>query len=130
MLYYIFRVQANEGPDCYIINNKYVGYLGVLLNFSDSHDSPTNRCLKKKYQVFASGELSGNEHKDMRELMCAHDATGRHTLEEARNIAKQFKLKLSSDDTWYEVYYPNKNSTESYLREISDTQQTVRKTIQ
>jgi hypothetical protein len=65
------------------------------------------------YQLFASGEV-----KDHLDIHCRNVASERFDLNTAKQIAKDYNLKLSKDRRKYEVYQPDENSSEIYLREI------------
>lgn len=140
MKYYIFRVQDNLGQEYYILNNMYIGYVGFdsdhMRSRAEYHGFKTDDFFKKiedekivtmsygskskckrKYQLFAVGDVVNDE--DLHKWNCD---SKRFSLEEAEKIAQDFRLTLSKNTTWYEVYYPNKNSSECYLREIGGKQ--------
>ena len=134
MLYYIFKVQDNLGQDYYILNNIYIGYVGFdsqyirsLLEhrrfsgkkgegFVSSGYGETRR-LKQKYQLIAQAFFE-DYTKAERKLHKWNCASERFAQKEIDFLIKICKFKRSRDKTWYKVYYPNKNSSESILREI------------
>lgn len=130
MLYYIFKVRTNKPnlvPDYYILNNQYIGYIGTLdpINRVESILERNAGVNERQYQPFAKGLVAKDE--ELHELNCA---SKRLTLEEANALAKKYKLTKSRDKTWYEVYFPDKHSSDSYLREIKPPEKTPKlKTI-
>jgi hypothetical protein len=137
MKYYIFRVKDSLGQEYYIFNNMYIGYVGFDSNHLRSrveHNGLTEKELmqrieneeiltfdcrdrcKRQYQLFAEGYVYDHEiEKEFHRMNCK---SKRFSLYKAKKYAKIGNLKISKDKKWYEVYYPNKNSSESYLREI------------
>lgn len=114
MKYYIFKVLNSLGQEYFILNNKYIGYMGFDSNRLRSI-LEYNNGVTKKYQLYASGIISDDE--DLHKLNCE---STRFSKEEIEALIKEYngEFKLSKDKSWYKVYYPNKNSSESYLKEI------------
>jgi len=115
MFYYIFKVKTSRPdlvPDHYIVNNRYIGYVG----FDSYHIRSIleyNKNIKYQYQVFSSGEVA--EDSELHKLF---SSSVRFDENEATRLTDQYNLKKSKDKIWYEVYYPNKNSSKSHLREV------------
>lgn len=72
-----------------------------------------NANIKNTYQVFASGE--SEENGVLHEMSCG---SSRFSKAEAEKLVKKYSLKKCLDKTRYQVYYPNRNSSKSILREI------------
>lgn len=111
--YYIFEVNDSLGQKYYILNNQYIGYVGFdsqeFLAFLEY-----NAKVKKKYKLFAKSLHTSN--KELHELNCN---STRFSLEEINNLMDKYPIfSLSNDNTEYQVYFPNKNSSKSYLKEI------------
>jgi len=123
MKYYIFRVKDSTGDEYYVLNNQYIGYIGF--------DSHTLRSILeyraknyKKYVLYAESKMiSGKVDEKLHKLNCS---STRFTAEEINSLIKETGVfQLSKDKTTYSIYYPDKNSSLCYLKEINGT-----KTIQ
>ena len=141
MKYYLFKVRDSLGQEYYLLNNMYIGYIGFDSDNMRSHAEyhgcrindffikaknervvvleygTKNQCYRT-YQLFASGHVYGEQEQQFHKWNCE---SKRFTLDEAKEIVKDFELTFSEDDTLYEVYYLNRNSSECYLREINGT---------
>ena len=127
MRYYIFKVNDCTGQEYYILNNKYIGYLGFD---SDRLRSilEYNANVKRKYQLFATSiEIKDSQcEKNLHEFNC-NDR--RFIKEEAIALVNSIhEFSYCDDDIWYEIYFPNKNSSDSYLKEI-DGEKTIKDLI-
>ena len=117
MKYHIFKVKPSIGREYYLVNNQYVGYVGC-----DSSSKNTIRSIIENaanitriYQHFAFSETDVRNDNELHRTFC--DGI-RLTERQAMKLAIKFKFKLANDPAWYEVYFPDKNSSESHLREI------------
>lgn len=114
MKYYIFRVKDSVGQEYYVVNNTYLGYLmfdsNRIRSILEYNHSPK---ITRKYQSFAIGVVKNDS--ELHKLFCDNE---RLTKKEATEIAERFKLKLSKNKKWYEIVYPNKNSSATELREV------------
>lgn len=113
MKYYIFKVTDTADNIYYILNNQYIGYIDFdterirsLLEW--------NAKIEKIYQLYAVSSETGNQ--DLHKLNCDSYRFDKSEIEKLVNKTKIFKL--STDKTMYKVYFPNKNSSECYLKEI------------
>jgi hypothetical protein len=88
----------------------YIGYVGFDSNFTRSK-LEYNAGVKEQYQVFATGNVINDN--ELHRLNCD---SARFDEETARQLAKYYGMKLSRNKLWYEVYFPNKNSSRSILR--------------
>lgn len=106
MRYFIFKVHNSLNEKYYVLNNQYIGYIGF--------DSET-------YQLYATS--SETDDRELHRLNCEDY---RFTLDEIKTLRKRTKIfTLSKDKTWYKVYFPSRNSSECYLKEI-DGDKTIR----
>lgn len=124
MKYYIFKVRANKPElvsDHYIVNNMYIGYVG----FDSQHIRSIleyNAGIKFEYSPVAVGDITVDD-SELHRLACDDDRLDEQGV--YRLLNKYSDLKLVNDDTWYEVYYPKKNSSESILREVAPKVKTI-----
>ena len=125
MKYYIFKVEDTLGQTYYILNNQFVGYVGFDANELRSI-TEHSQDVERKYQLFAQSDYladwSGHDRK-LHEMNCDSKRFDENSVTELMLDHPVFSL--SRDLTWYEVYFPSKNSSRSYLKEIGGT-----KTIQ
>lgn len=112
--YYIFKVTDSLGKEYYILNNRYIGYVGFDSdNFRSLLESRAK--ITKTYKLFAKLKESSSE--ELHKLNC--DST-RFSFKEITDLTNKYKdiVEYALDSTEYEVYFPNKNSSESYLKEV------------
>jgi len=64
--------------------------------------------------VFASGEVGEDKDSLIKGMFCRG---ARFSKIEAEKLVKEYSLKKCLDKTRYQVYYPNRNSSKSVLRE-------------
>ena len=122
MLYYIFKVRTNKPdiiPDYYILNNRYIGYVGFDSGGPQNSLRPKleyHAKIKNTYQLFAMGEVKNDEklHKIFFE-------SERMNFEKISKLIKKYDFIEHEDDTWYKEYYPNKNSSQSILKAVDYT---------
>jgi hypothetical protein len=93
----------------------YLGYVGFD---SGSVRSTLEYAAKvtKEYQLYAKGMVAVDE--ELHKLFCTNT---RLTFNSAAKLVKKYKLTKSKNKNWYEVYYPNTNSSESTLRKVKLT---------
>jgi len=104
--YFIFKVNNSLDEQYYILNNQYIGYVGF--------DSDSHRGIIESYQPYATS--SETNDRELHRLNCE---SYRFTLEEIKTLRNQTKIfTLSKDKAWYQVYFPSRNSSECYLKEI------------
>jgi hypothetical protein len=113
MKYYIFQVKDSVGKNYYVINNRWLGYLGFDGNYFRATMETYIKPLRT-YKLFASGAVKGDQ--ELHQRFCDSE---RFNLKEAKSIARRFKLKLSRSKKWYEIVFPNPKSSESRLKEIN-----------
>ena len=119
MKYYIFKVFPSKGEHYYILNNQYIGYMG--------HDSDRIRSLlefeakiKCIYQLYAESPYisDGSEFDQiLHQLNCASTRFGSKEIDVLMEKTPVFRK--SKDRTFYEIYYPDRNSSRCYLRSIT-----------
>lgn len=129
MKYFIFKVRTNKPdivPDYYIINNMYVGYVGL-----DCADQNTIRSIleyragvsiKQQYQLIAStycSSVDGEKNKTLHHLFCDGVRFDEKGIDEI--IVKHGFTKLLTEDVWYKEYYPVKNCTFNLLKSLDNT---------
>lgn len=106
----------------------YIGYIGFdsqrIRSLLEHHKVPNKKKLKQKYQLIAKEffEDGARKEKKLHKWNCKSE---RFTNQEIDYLIKVCKFKKSYDKTWYEVYYPSKNSSKSYLREIRQELKTI-----
>ena len=118
MKYYILKVKDTLNQEYYILNNQYIGYVGF-----DSQEIRSivehSKKAEQKYQLYAeSGYIAdGSEcNQTLHELNCE---STRFSHKEVRALMKDHPAFIRSKDrAWYKVYFPNRNSSTSYLQEI------------
>ncbi len=120
MKYYIFQVKDSGGQNYYVINNVYLGYLGLDCNRVRSI-LESGAKIQRKYKLIASGDVYLRE----RALHDLFSSDKRLTLTEANNLISNYKLKKSYSRRWYQIVFPNRNSSESKLAEVSSGFKTV-----
>jgi hypothetical protein len=120
MFYHIFRVRTNKPdivPDYYIVNNRYVGYVGY-----DCASKNTIRSIlensakvstKLKFQLIATGGVV--DGKELHTLFCEGE---RLELSGVDALITKYKLKRTNDETWYKEYFPIKNCSKTLLKTL------------
>lgn len=129
MKYFVFKVRTNRPdivPDYYIVNNMYVGYVGL-----DCSDKNTIRSIlehhakvsiKQQYQLIASTYCSsetGDKNNTLHQLFCDGARFDEEVIDEI--ISKHGFTKLLTEDIWYEEYYPVRNCTFNLLKSTDNT---------
>jgi len=111
--YFIFKVNNSLDEQYYILNNQYIGYIGL--------DGDSHRGIIESYQPYATS--SETNDRELHRLNCE---SYRFTLEEIKTLRNRTKIfTLSKDKALYQVYFPNRNSSNCYLKEI-DGDKTIR----
>lgn len=113
MTYYIFRVQDSLKKEYYIVNNVYIGYINFDGDSIRSGAEYANN-VKRKYQLYAKGELYGEPSAQMHELF-SNDA--RLTKEQSDELIDRYCIYRSRDNSYYEIKH-KQNSSECWLEEI------------
>lgn len=130
MKYYIFKVTDSIKREYFIVNNVYIGYVGF--------DSNWLRCILEyngkvrvepvKYNLYAQGEVP-NGSPNERLLHKLFSGSERLAIEEVKTLCKTIpQLKKTTKKEYsvdYEIYYPQKNCSISYLREIRGELKTI-----
>lgn len=127
MKYYLFKVFPSVGKPYFVLNNQYIGYIGFDSNRLRSILESQAK-IKYKYQLYAESPFipDGTEtDKALHHLNCTSTRFDTKTLKVLLELCPVFKKSKSR--TLYEVYYPNRNSSACYLREV--TSKVQRKTI-
>ena len=109
MIYYIFEVTDSTGATYFIVNNKYIDYVGFdsdVLRSLLEH----NAKVKRKYKKLA---IISEDSEELHELFYK---SVRLTASETIKLLNKYKYDGFDDDAEYEVFYPNRNSSESYLK--------------
>lgn len=118
MKYYLFRVKDSLGEEYYILNNQYIGYVGFDSEQIRSALEYQNK-VTKKYQLFAESDYIPDGSTIDTTLHRLNCASNRFTKEEAEQlVAGKAGFQRKKDRAWYRVYYPSRNSSASYLKEI------------
>ena len=113
MKYFIFKVTPSVGKSYYVLNNRYIGYVG----FDSNHIRSIleyHAGVKETYQVFAVSKETEDLtlHKD-------NCVSRRFTLTEIKQLILAIPVFTKSrDKTVYAVYYPNPNNSVFYLKEV------------
>ena len=116
MKYYIFKVKNSIGQTYYIVNNCYLGYVGiecgekVWLRSLLEH----NAKITRQYKLFAKGNV--NNHSELHKIFCDNE---RFDKGRAIKLQKKFKLKLSKNKDWYKVVFPDPNCSASKLEKVN-----------
>ena len=126
------KVKSDEKFDCsifkeynyYKLNNQYVGYVDLILH---------SRLRSKTWWVLEEEDGLIRHYKPIYHLFCENNSQQDNTLHikncnadmmtagEVRKLVKSTndpKFKKIVGAPWYEVYYPDKNSSETVLKEI------------
>jgi hypothetical protein len=109
MIYYIFEVTDSTGDTYFVINNRYIGYVGFDTDFLRGM-LEHNANVKRKYKKIA---IISEDSEELHDLFCA---SKRFTSLEISRLLERYKHHTFEDDIQYEVFYPNRNSSESYLK--------------
>jgi len=109
--YYIFKVNDSLGQEYYVLNNQYIGYVGY---YGDHVINIIEGKKKLKYQLYAKSVVTSS--KRLHELNCEHKRLTKKFVDDLINEYDVFRFV--DDSTWYKEYFPDKNSSESYLKEI------------
>ena len=116
MKYYIFKVLPSVGDPYYILNNQYIGYVGFDSDRVRSvleHEAG----IKNKYQRWAESSYIKDNSPSDNVLHTLNCSSFRFDEEGAKGLVKTYKeFKRSRDKTIYTIHYPNRNSSESYLK--------------
>lgn len=117
MKYYIFRVKDSLGQDYYILNNQYIGYLGIDCNVIRSI---TEQNPERKYQLYAQSDYVEDNGLIDRELHKLNCASTRFTAKEVKALVKEIGVfKLYRGKEWYKEYFSSRNSSKCWLKEIN-----------
>jgi hypothetical protein len=121
MKYYIFRVKDDLGQDYYILNNQYIGYLGIDTNVVRSI---MEQAPERKYQLYAQSDCVEDNGLVDRELHKLNCASTRFTAKEVKALIKEMGVfKAYKGKEWYREYFPSRNSSKCWLREVDGTRE-------
>lgn len=113
MRYYIFKVIDSTNDTYYVLNNQYIGYIGFDSEIVRS-TLEWGAKVKRNYQLYATS-LETND-QNLHKLNC--DSHRFNEAEIVKLVDDTKIFKLSTDKTLYKVYFPSRNSSECYLKEI------------
>lgn len=122
MFYYLFKVKTNKPhiiPEYYILNNRYIGYIGFDSGGPMNSLRPKLEYLakiKNEYKLIAKGEVSNDV--ELHKLNCESE---RLDLDRSNGIINRYKLSLYDDGRWYKEYYPFKGSSKTFLKSTDDS---------
>ena len=117
MFYYLFKVRTNKPeliPDYYILNNRYIGYIGYDSYYIRSI-LETNAKIKNQYQLIAIG--NSPDFDEVHDLFCK---SHRFTEEGVNEFIEKYKFQRTKCEDWYKEYYPIKNSSETILKSVDE----------
>jgi hypothetical protein len=118
--YYLFKVNDSLGQEYYVLNNQFIGYIGF-----DSNDSRRKEEHDKKivynnteYVLIAQTNYIEKIHPVENYLHKLNCESTRFTKDEAEDLIKRVcQFYRNPDATIYLEYFPDKNSSECWLRE-------------
>lgn len=111
--YYIFKVKDAIGQIYYIVQNRYIGYIGFDSQHTRSiieYSVKSKTKAKDKYFLIA---VSDKESSDLHKYFCENQ---RFTELEIKEIINKYFFTTINDPNPYLVYYPEKNCSKSWLR--------------
>lgn len=120
MFYSIFKVRTNKPdivPDYYVLNNRYIGYVGcdvaeknTIRSILEHHAKVST---KLQFQLFATANVANDT--ELHKLFCEGE---RFDLKSVRELGKKYNFKKTNDETWYKKYYPIKNCSLKLLKSV------------
>jgi len=102
MFYYIFRVKTNKPdvvPDYYILNNRYIGYIGCDSGGSRNSLRPKLEYIgkiKNSYQLIAIGEVENDQ--ELHKLNCESE---RMDSKQINSLIEKYDFIEHDDTRWY-----------------------------
>ena len=118
MKYYVFKVRDSAGEEYYILNNQYIGYVGFDTNFTRSKVEYEKK-ITKKYQLYAESYYfldNGADDQILHSLNCSSQRFNKKEIDQL--LTDYYPFIKSRSRIWYRVYFPDRNSSVSYLRQI------------
>jgi hypothetical protein len=122
MFYYVFRVKTNHPdvvPDYYILNNRYIGYIGHDSGGSQNSLRPLleyHAKIKNSYQLIAMGEVDNDQ--ELHKLNCESE---RMDAKQINHLIEKYDFVEHDDDRLYKEYYPIKNCSTTLLKSVDNS---------